>query len=169
MKLVLIGYMASGKSVVAKYLANKKRIDVIDLDTYIEDKEKQTIQEIFKNKGEIYFRIKENYYLKELLLSDKNFILATGGGTPCYANNMEIIKKNSNSVYLKASIQTIYDRVVTEKQKRPLVSNINNADIKEFIAKHLFERNQFYNKADKIVSVDNKTIDKIATEIMIEF
>lgn len=169
MKLVLIGYMASGKSVVAKYIAKEMHIDVVDLDTYIEDKEKQTIQEIFKNKGEIYFRIKENFYLKELLLSDKNFILATGGGTPCYANNMEIIKKNSNSVYLKASIQIIYDRLIREKQKRPLVSNIENTDLKEFIAKHLFERNPFYNKADKIVSVDNKTIDEIANEIIQEF
>ena len=165
MKLVLMGYMASGKSVIAKYLAEKMDITSIDLDEYIENKEGQTIQEIFKNKGEIYFRIAENKYLKEILEKKNDVILATGGGTPCYANNMHLIKQKANSIYLKASINTLAERLLLADDNRPLLSNIKKEDLKEFIAKHLFERNNYYDKADKTIIVDNKNINEIANEI----
>ena len=94
MKIVLLGYMASGKSNIGKKLSKKLSMSFIDLDDYIIEKEKMTISDIFKAKGEIYFRLIENKYLKEILLEKKDFILSLGGGTPCYANNMEEINKN---------------------------------------------------------------------------
>lgn len=165
MKFVFVGYMASGKSIIASTLSSVLGVLYIDLDTYIEDKEKKSIAEIFESKGEIYFRLIESTYLNELLSSNEKFILSVGGGTPCYANNMELIKKHATSFYLKASITTIYERLLHEKAKRPLVSNISNYDLKEFIAKHLFERNTFYNLANYTIVVDDKSVVDIVTEI----
>lgn len=169
MKIVLLGYMASGKTIIANKLSGETGLVRVDLDEYIEEKEKQSIQEIFQNKGEIYFRLLENACLKEVLASNQNFILSVGGGTPCYANNMKLIIEYGESIYLNASINTIYSRLVSsEKNKRPLVKDILNDNLKEFIAKHLFERAVFYNKAKYKIDVNNKSIDKITQEILFQ-
>jgi len=167
MKIVLLGYMASGKSSIGMKLANMLNVSFVDLDDLISEKEKLSIPAIFKTKGEIYFRKKEIDYLNEFLLQKDNFILAVGGGTPCYGNNMSIINNHSKSIYLKSSIQSIYNKLSNKKnkQKRPLISEINNKDLKEFIAKHLFERSPFYEQAHYTVSTDNKSIKEIALEI----
>jgi shikimate kinase len=165
MKIILLGYMGSGKSTIAKSLKNVFEINAIDLDDYIVEKESVSVSEIFKSKGEVYFRKQENYYLKELLESEKSFILALGGGTPCYANNIELIKKHSKSFYLKAKIGTLFQRLRLENSSRPLISELNDEKLKEFIAKHLFERVPFYEQANQIITIDEKSVDAIAEEI----
>ena len=167
MKIVLLGYMASGKSSIGKKVAEMLCVPFVDLDVLISKKEKLSIQDIFKNKVEIYFRKKETEYLNDFLIQKDNFILAVGGGTPCYANNMAIINNNSKSFYLKSSIQSIYNKLSNKKNKhkRPLISEINNKDLKEFIAKHLFERSPFYEQAHYTVTTDNKSKKEIALEI----
>ncbi len=159
--------MASGKSSIGKKLAKKCNLPFIDLDDYIAEKEKLSISAIFKTKGEIYFRKIEAESLHELLHKKKDFILAVGGGTPCYGNNMELINKNATSFYLKASIQTIYNKLSKpkNKHKRPLISAIATDDLKEFIAKHLFERSQYYEQTTTIIVIDNKTKKEIVKEI----
>jgi len=165
MKYILLGYMGSGKSTISNVLASKLDVKALDLDDYISEKEENSINDIFKKKGEIYFRLKENEYLKGLLNGDKSFVLALGGGTPCYANNMDLIVKNAKSVYLKGNINTLFERLYKEKESRPLISTLNDEKLKEFIAKHLFERAPFYEQANHIVNIDNKSIDKIVEEI----
>ncbi|WP_372795207.1 shikimate kinase [Lutibacter sp.] len=166
MKIVLLGYMASGKSAVGTILSNKLGVQCIDLDNFIEENEQSTISEIFKTKGEIYFRKKEGEYLKELLNLKEDCIISLGGGTPCYGNNMEFIENNSKSFYLKASINTLFDRLNGETLKRPLVASIGKENLKEYIAKHLFERTLFYQRAQHTVTVDEKSIFKIVDEIV---
>lgn len=165
MKIVLMGYMASGKSAVGRLLAKVLDFQFVDLDEFIEEKESSTISEIFELKGEIYFRKKEGEYLQELLNSNEKKIISLGGGTPCYGNNIEIIENNSISFYLKASIYTIYERLMGETTKRPLVATVGKDNLKEFIAKHLFERDVYYNRANYKISVNDKTITQIANEI----
>jgi len=167
MRLILLGYMGSGKSSIGKILSNTLHVPLIDLDEHIVSHEKMSIADIFKDKGEIYFRRKETEYLSELLLHKDNFILAVGGGRMCYGNKMNIIKSNSIYIYLKSSINTIYDRVSNEKNKskRPLISEIKNDDLKEFIAKHLFERSPYYEKANFTIITDHKTQKEVAEEI----
>lgn len=165
MKLVLLGYMASGKSAIGKVLATNLKIDFIDLDSYIEEKENLEISEIFQKKGEIYFRKKESEYLNEVLNLKKNLVISLGGGTPCYANNIEVIKEESTSFYLKASIQTIFERLKNETAQRPLVAALGIENLTEYIAKHLFERGIFYKQADKTIIVDDKSITEITNEI----
>ena len=166
MKIVLMGYMASGKSVIGKLLASKNNIDFIDLDTVIEKNEKMIISDIFLNKGDIYFRKIESNNLVNTLKNSKNVVLSLGGGTPCYGNNLNEIKKHSTSIYLKASIKTIYNRLVLESDKRPIVAEISKNKLEEFIAKHLFERARFYEQANFIVDVSNKSPEEITSEIL---
>ncbi len=163
MKIVLIGYMGSGKSTIGQNLALKKQLPFVDLDSYIEIKEKKTIERIFEEKGEIYFRRKENQYLKELLNEKDDFVLSLGGGTPCYANNMKLIltDKNVKSVYLQANISTLTKRLLKNKENRPLIANLSEENLTEFIAKHLFERRFFYEKASVKIVVDEKSINEI--------
>ncbi|WP_456461926.1 shikimate kinase [Lutibacter sp.] len=165
MKIVLLGYMASGKSAVGSILANKLKIQFIDLDDYITEKEQLSIATIFEKKGEIYFRKIEGEYLLELLNLKNDCVISVGGGTPCYGTNMKLIETNSISFYLKASIQTIFERLQSNKSQRPLVASIDKENLKEYIAKHLFERVAFYQKAKHAVLVDKKNIFEIVNEI----
>lgn len=168
MIVVLIGYMASGKSTIGKMLAEKLNYDFIDLDDYIETSENKQVSDIFKTKGEIYFRKQETHYLKELLQSKNNIVLSLGGGTPCFGDNMDIIlNSNAKSIYLRTSIDTLVERLKTEKSKRPLIAHIEtNESLIEFIGKHLFERAAYYNKANVILSTDNKAGNDIVEELV---
>jgi len=152
---------------VAKELARALSLPFTDLDDYIIAKEKKSIKEIFETKGEIYFRLQESKYLKELLDHTEDFVIALGGGTPCYANNMELIKKESRSVYLKAGIATIFKRLRSEKQQRPLIASLNDEQLTEFVAKHLFERRNFYEQATQSINIDNKSVHEILQELLI--
>jgi shikimate kinase len=165
-KVVLIGYMGSGKSVVAKKLANKIGVSVVELDEMIEKKFEMSIQELFSSKGELFFRKEEHQLFLNLLNNKKDMVISTGGGTPCYFNNHELLNgEDVISIYLKASIDTLYNRLLKGKQKRPLIANLNDDEIKEFIAKHLFDRSFYYNQATYKVNVDAKSVDEIVIEI----
>ena len=165
-KVVFIGYMGSGKSIVAKKIAAKIGFSCLDLDEMIEKKSGMAIDKIFSAKGEIYFRKLEHELFLEALNNEDNSIISTGGGTPCYFNNHELLNgENVISIYLRASIDTLVTRLNTEKQKRPLIANLGDDEVKEFIAKHLFDRSFYYNQATIKVDVDDKSIATIVTEI----
>ncbi len=166
MKIVLVGYMGSGKSIIGRLLSEKTAIPFIDLDSEIEKVEKKLIKSIFSEKGEMYFRKLEHQVFRDLMKSNQNVIISTGGGTPCYANNHEFLIQNGViSIYLKASIETLFSRLNNEKTKRPLLQNKTNEEMIEFIAIHLFERSFFYSKCTSTISVDNKTPNEIVQEI----
>ncbi len=166
MKIVLIGYMGCGKSTIAKLLSKELNIKFIDLDDYIIYKLKMTITEIFDTKGELFFRKKEHEFLSELMHENTSFVLSTGGGTPCYGNNLKLIQeKTTFSFYLKLNIPSLVERLMPEKENRPLIANIGNEELPEFIAKHLFERNNFYLKAHHIIACDGKSPEQIVNDI----
>lgn len=166
MKIVLIGYMGSGKSTVGRELSKSLGVQFIDLDEFIEASEKCTIPKLFEEKGEIYFRRKEYDYLKELLDSEDDFVLSTGGGTPCYGKNMEaILQATKNVYYLNVPINELALRLSKEKDERPLISNILDEELLEFIGKHLFERSFFYNQAHQTIYCANKKIEKLINEV----
>jgi len=166
--IILFGYMGVGKSFIGKKLSEELMIDFFDLDNYIEFHEKKSISNIFYEKGEVYFRSIENKYLESILNKNPKYIISTGGGTPCYSNNIELIKKNIylKSFYLKSSSNQLTNRLFPEREKRPLISNIKSKkDLNSFISKHLFERNFFYNQADYVIDTEKKNISKILSEI----
>lgn len=166
MKILLLGYMGAGKSAVASSLSKKTNIPFFDLDAVIETEEKNTINDIFAQKGELYFRKIESVILKELICNNDNFILALGGGTPCYANNYLLLQEEGIiSVYLKASVETLTERLVRDKINRPLIAKFNKEELYDYIRKHLFERNFYYLQSTLTVNVDAKSIDEIVNEI----
>ena len=171
MIIVLIGYMASGKTSIGKKLAGKLNYSFLDLDDFIEEKENLTVSEVFKTKGEIYFRKQEALYLNELINSENNTILSVGGGTPCYSGNMDVIMaaKNVKCIYLKAALPTLANKLLRKKAKRPLISHIETIEeMTEFIGKHLFERSQYYSQAEIKMSIDNKTKDEVVEDVILE-
>ena len=169
MKIILLGYMGSGKTTIGIQLARKLFLNFTDLDDFIEEKEQQSIKEIFKQKWEIYFRKIEHKYLKQFINENESYVLSLGGGTPCYAGNLDLILKNKKSLsfYLRGSIPTLFKRLSENKFKRPLISDLSDDQLTEYIAKHLFERSLFYDKATHKISIDNKEIQEIVTEIRI--
>ena len=165
-KVVLVGYMGCGKSIISKELSQHTLLTSIELDEYIEKKAQKSIKTIFAEKGELYFRKLEHTVFLELMNTNQSFILSTGGGTLCYYDNHKLLQQeNCISIYLKASINTLYDRLLLEKENRPIIASIPNEALKEFIAKHLFERSYYYNQSQYIVEVDEKSIPQIVKEI----
>jgi len=165
-KILLLGYMGAGKSSVAKVLSEKLSVEKYDLDEIIELSEQQKISEIFRDRGEIYFRGLESRIFREFIDRPNSFVLALGGGTPCYANNHELLQREDVvSVYLKTSVQTLFDRIKTERDRRPLISYLSDENLKDYINKHLFERNFYFYKSKHIVITDNKNIKQISDEI----
>ena len=158
LKIVLLGYMGSGKSTVGAALSQYLKMEFIDLDSYIEGREGKTISEIFSEHSELYFRKKEGEYLSDILTNRENFILATGGGTPCYGNNIKhVLNASANVFYLKLSLPYLVNRLAKEKEHRPLIKNISEEELTDFIGKHLFERSHYYCQANTIVNCDDKT------------
>ena len=167
MVISLIGYMGSGKSLITNILKDIKKIKKIDLDFEISEELGLSIPEIFEKRGEIFFRKKEKEILERIFYSEKECILSLGGGTPCYYNNIEIINKNSISIYLRAKVDTLVKRLLEDKiHCRPLINRIPDEQLPEFIGQHLFERNHFYNQAKIIIDTDNLTAEEIADEIL---
>ena len=166
-KVILIGYMASGKTTVAKILSIELGVSYFDMDTLIENETKLSIAALFSEKGEIYFRKVEQELFKSLLGFNQSAIISTGGGTPCYANNHLLLNgPNVISVYLRGSIDVLYKRLLAEKNQRPLVANKTEEELRDFIAKHLFERSYYYNQATFKVTIDGKNPEAIASEIV---
>ncbi|RIV47460.1 shikimate kinase [Flagellimonas pelagia] len=165
MKVVLMGYMASGKSTVGRLLASELGIRFIDLDDYIEEQEKKSIKSIFSEKGEIHFRKLEHQTLQKILQENESVVLSTGGGTPCYGNNLQTILEQADcSIYLQMSIPDLVDRIAREKEHRPLVKDIPDMDLPEFVGKHLFERVPYYSQANHVVNGKGKP-EAVVTEI----
>lgn len=159
--------MASGKTTIGKMLSESLQLPFYDLDSIIEQELKTTINEIFEQKGELFFRKKEREVLEVFLNNTNNYVLALGGGTPCYYDNFNLYQNNNiKSFYLKTSVTTIIERLKTQKNTRPIVANLNDEELTEFVAKHLFERNYFYNQVQTIITVDNKNEEKIVSEIL---
>lgn len=171
MKIVLIGYMGSGKSSVGKKLAAVLGIPFKDMDDEIEKQEGISIPKIFSEKGEIYFRKVEIEVLKNILSKSEGFVLATGGGTPCYADSMNFLLKQKDlvSVYLKTPIDVLTTRLFSEKENRPLLAHLKTEDnLNDFIRKHLFERGYFYNQAALTVENGGESVNETVEKIILK-
>jgi len=165
--IFLLGYMGSGKSTLGRRLSKQLNLPFFDLDKFIEEEENTSIAKLFSTKGEIYFRQIERDILHRFIARDKAAIVALGGGTPCYFDNMEkLLSSVHKTLYIKASIPTLSSRLMLEKETRPMISHLTTKDqLNEFIGKHLFERAPFYQQSQSIVQVDGKSIEEIVNEM----
>jgi shikimate kinase len=152
---------------VGQILAENLGFNFIDLDAYIEQKQQASISEIFNSKGEIFFRKIESEAVKQLCEQSDSLVLALGGGTPCYSDTMQFLVNHPNvkTVSLNLSIKNLSERLIHEKAKRPLIANLSNENIPEFIAKHLFERSYYYNQAEIGIQTDTLNVAETAATI----
>jgi shikimate kinase len=146
MKVFLIGMMGSGKSFWKHRLSAKLKTGGYDLDNIIESVEEKSIAELFEEEGEISFRKTEAKLLR-WFGEKKSFVLATGGGTPCFHQNIEWMNQQGITIWLDESVDVIVERLVTEMDHRPLLKNLSINDLHSFIQNKLNERIPFYNQA----------------------
>jgi shikimate kinase len=165
MRVFLIGFMGSGKTIIGKKLANKLQMRFVDMDNLIEETYKKTVSEIFLAVGEDSFRKIEHILLKELV-SEDGFVLSTGGGVPCYHNNIDLINNNGKSVYLRMTSQALFSRLVNIRTARPLIKDLDDTELLKFIEEKLKEREQYYLKAQITVDALDININKLAEGLM---
>ena len=164
MKVFLIGYMASGKSTTAKKLAKKLELEAVDLDKEIERTAEMSIPEIFKSEGEKAFRKRERTELRKWLQKD-NFVMACGGGTPCFFESMDEMNGEGVTVYLQMSPKAVVDRVVSSKEERPMLKGLSEEKMLKKVAFQIEKREPFYNRATLTVNAVNLDLDALIAEI----
>ena len=161
MLIFLIVFMGCGKSSIGKELASSLKCSFLDIDHFIEKNEGSSIVDIFKEKGEDEFRKIEHAYLKNVVLFN-NTVISTGGGTPCFFNNMEIIKHNGISIYLKYNAETLSFRLFKNKNQRPLLKEFTHInDLKTYINELLKTREHFYMQSDLILEEEKISVNTI--------
>src|ERR1700761_296963 len=162
MKIFLIGFMGSGKTHWGRRLGTKLNLPFYDLDTVITEKENLSVAQIFEEKGEEYFRYQEKETLEQLAADQESFILSCGGGTPCFFNNIEFMKKNGKVIWLNTSIDHLTERLKRDRMSRPLISDmVTDEDLRRYIIKKLSERRMYYQQADVTVSEETTNLEEL--------
>lgn len=165
--IFLCGFMGCGKSTHGKALAKLMGYHFIDLDTYTENKYDKSIVDLFEEIGEQEFRNIETQSLTECIADNMKTIISLGGGTPCFNNNINLIKQAGSLIYLKMDAEALYKRVFGIKGKRPLLEGKESAEMKLYIEHLLNSRQVFYNQAT-IVAYNNNLITNDLAKLLQE-
>lgn len=161
MKVFIIGFMGCGKTTWGRKLANHLGVDFLDLDHVFEAKVGKTITEYFTEYGQDAFREMESTILKETEYPEK-VVVSTGGGLPCFFDNMAWMNTNGKSLYIKLSPKTLAERLDKGKTTRPLILGKHGDELVEFIAEKLSERESFYEQATHIVNGIDMSVELLA-------
>ena len=154
--IYIIGFMGSGKTTAGKKLASLLGWSFIDLDKRIEEYAGKTIPEIFSQSGEDYFRIIETQLLRNLKMCTKT-VISTGGGTPCYIDNMDYMIETGLTIYLKLTPAELKSRLSQSKGKRPLIKDLDQNELTTFIKEKLAVREKWYERSD--ITMDGIDLD----------
>jgi len=160
MRVYILGYMYSGKSTLGRKLAKRLDYEFVDTDSLFETRYQITIKDFLHRYDEAAFRKLE----REVLLSTiqyHNCVISTGGGTPCFSDNMAFIKQNGVSIYLEATPNLIMSRRVKSKKARPLLENLSHDEAQDLVTKQMKERSPYYELADLKFNADDISLNKI--------
>ncbi|PWH86767.1 shikimate kinase [Brumimicrobium oceani] len=160
-RIFLIGFMGVGKTSIGKRLANKLNIPFVDLDQEIEKKFKISINEFFSKYGELSFRKEETKMLLDTIHEFQNAIISVGGGLPCFNQNMKTMNNNGVTCYLHRPPKELFHRLVNSKSERPLLKDLNDDQLLEFIENKVEEREAFYNQAKIVFNRDEQELDSM--------
>ena len=152
-RIILVGYMGSGKTTVGKALSKETGMMFYDLDWYIESRMRKSVSQIFAERGEEGFR-KIEYNMLHEVAEFEDVIISCGGGTPCFFDNMDYLNQQGDVVYLKATPETLYKHLLMAKMERPLLKGKSSEELIAYITEHLKERSPFYEKARYILDVN---------------
>lgn len=150
MRIFLIGYMGSGKSTIGRKLSTKLNLELIDLDDYIETEYKISIPSLFEKYDEPTFRKIESDMLAKVCKMD-NVVISTGGGSPCYNQNIDLILKSGLCIYVKMSVNSLFNRLINAKRIRPLISKFKGDELMDFITVQLEQRSVYYEQAHLVL------------------
>jgi shikimate kinase len=157
--IFLIGFMGVGKSSIGKKLANKLHVPFLDTDELLEQKFELTVAEYFVKYGEKAFRNAEKELIEQY--DFENTVVATGGGLPCFNENMVALNQTGTTIFLSRPVKELQQRLVHAKKQRPLIKELNNDELLLFIQEKLTERLPFYEKAQITLDRNSQTVDEI--------
>lgn len=164
-KTFLVGFMGSGKTTYGRLIAKEQNMSFVDLDTFIEEKYLKSITVLFEELGELQFRKIEREALREVAQTH-NCLIATGGGTPCFYDNMEFMNSLGDTIYLRTSVRELRDRLKMSRSKRPLLSQKTDQDLESYIAEMLDKREMYYMRAKFILDTDDLNPNNLVTSLI---
>lgn len=165
MKIYLIGFMGSGKSYWARHLSESLELPLLDMDEEIEKKTGLNITEIFSQKGEMYFRTLEHELLKGFIQQDP-LLLSCGGGLPCFNDNMSLMNEHGLTIWLDPPVEIMVERLKRKKYKRPLLKDLDDEQLTEYVTKKLSERTAFYSQAQLIINPLDYSVESLTQKIL---
>ena len=160
MRIYLIGYMGCGKSTLGRKLSKHLGMQFIDMDHYIEERNYKTIPQIFAEEGEAEFRKKERKALEELS-EFTDIVIATGGGAPCFFDNIDVMNNTGETIYLNIDPKILADRLLKSKTERPLIKGKSRDELVAFIDETLNKRNEFYNRAKYQITTPDMDLNEV--------
>jgi len=159
-KIILIGYMGSGKSLLGKSIAEMLNIRFINSDSEIEQHTGMSVGQLFEQFGENHFRNLEREFLNSFNVQE-SFVFATGGGTPCFNNQMEVLNTLGTTVYLQCNNGTLFSRLKHERDHRPLIAGLSDEELRESIDFRMKQRESIYQKAQFTITEEDHNAEKI--------
>ena len=157
--------MGSGKTHWGRLLSQKLSIPFFDLDEQVAEQAGRSIPEIFATEGEEQFRLREKDVLHLITESHESFVMACGGGSPCYFNNIEYMQQSGTTVWINTALEILFDRLVKEKESRPLIKKFSDEQLKLFISKKFADRKIYYEQADIIIDDEPVQLEKLIDKL----
>ena len=163
-RIFLTGFMGAGKTTIGKELASQMKLSFVDLDLFIENRYRKTIPQIFAEKGEDMFREMEQKALREVA-EFEDVVVATGGGAPCFHQNMKFMNESGTTVYLKVSTEELIKRITLHQYTRPVLKNRSDSELKVFVEEMIAKRSPFYEQAHIIFNTDASEISTLCARL----
>lgn len=157
--------MGAGKTHWGRLLSEKLGIRFFDLDEQITEHAGKSIPEIFATEGEEHFRLMEKEVLYIITESHESFVMACGGGSPCYFNNIEYMNQSGTTVWINTPLDILFRRLVLEKEKRPLIKQLSEEQLKSFISKKFADRKIYYEQANVTVDEEPVQLEQLIEKI----
>jgi shikimate kinase len=163
-RIILVGFMGAGKTTLGRKLAETLNIPFFDSDQEIEKESQMKIKDLFEQHGELFFREKEKEFIQSLFMKT-NFVLATGGGLPCYNNQMNELNVLGTTVYLNNSVEIIIQRLLNDNQHRPLIKDLTEKELSEYISAKMKDREPTYLRSKLVLQESDQQVDALISQL----
>ena len=167
MRIFLLGFMGVGKSTLGRLLAEQLALRFLDFDVLLEEHQQMSISDIFARYGEVYFRKLEHDLLREVVQTNDQFVMGTGGGLPCFHNNMQFMNDHGQTIYLKSDPGAIAGRLGKSTGLRPLIVGKSDVELYQYVEETLAKRNKFYTQANLVIEVDLQATKETNVELIL--
>lgn len=168
MRIFLLGFMGVGKSTLGRLLAEQLALRFLDFDVLLEEHQQMSISDIFARYGEVYFRKLEHDLLREVVQTNDQFVMGTGGGLPCYNHNMQFMNEQGQTIYLKSDPVAIAGRLGKSTGLRPLIVGKSALELYEYVEETLAKRDQFYAQANLVIDIDLQATKESNVDLIVK-